>query len=811
MNRSHYVLQLLSLMTSIVLLLSTVVPVHAAGSEASVDTDPYDPLQSELAPDTPMNIYVSPSGSDALNNGTLDRPYRTLGKARSVVRDTYGQRSEGGVTVWLREGKYALPAPLELQESDSGSASSPVIYRSYPGEQAVITTAKVIPPSAWQSLNPEAAARVHPDVYAGDLRELDLTALDIRNTEGFPGGTTFIQEWGIPDLIVNGVRQPISQWPNPNQGIGGGRTGWATMNGSADVQSFYYGSGGQPKDAVTTNDLDADGTARSSRWASSLAQGHDLYLRGFWRTDFDPVMNKVDRIDVDRNTIRLLDIPEGGMGSKWSQAAPGVQEPGAPGPSVMNNTYIYETFDSSPAGVNDSVYGDSNTVNEDVYTEQPESPTVTDQVYRVGTGKEEWQAVNLLDEIDVPGEWTLDFHDRKLYYYPAGNIAEQDIIIADRSGPIIKMNNAAYIQLVGLIIEGGMNNGIELKHSDHITMAGNTVRNVGGGGILDYYGHHNIIRSNDIYETGSFGISVGQAGDRMQLIPSHTQIINNHIHDIGNLIHLEGMIITESIGITITHNLLHHMPKHGIRYASSNDLLFEYNRVHHVSLIDGDAGAFYTARDWSSYGNVLRYNHIDDSPRANGFYADDGDSGDTYYNNVISDVSKAFIFGGGHYNQAYGNLIINAASIQIDDRGIQRDYTPDSEQAQPLLDKNPFAEPWKSYGTVLAATYGYNTRNLWQDVLDPDWNPQYPNGSRFFDNILVETGSITTPKKGVVMIAHNTRIKDIRLTDLQGFSKAASTVQPHTRNTVVLSVFPDINTTYAQIGLFKDQFRPAPS
>ncbi|WP_458121668.1 right-handed parallel beta-helix repeat-containing protein [Paenibacillus sp. Z6-24] len=808
MNCSRYTLQLLYLMTSMLLLLSTVVPVHAALSEPSSGINDPDSLQSELSPVTPMNIYVSPTGSDALNNGTLESPYRTLGKARSVVRDTYGQRPEGGVTVWLREGRYALPASLNLKEEDSGSPGSPVIYRSYPGEQAIVTTAKIIPPAAWSPLNPEAAARVHPDVYAGDLRELDLTALDIRNIQGFPGGTTFIQEWGIPDLIVNGVRQPISQWPNPNQGVGGGRPGWATMNGSADAQSFYYGPGGQPKDAVTTNDLDADGTARSSRWAASVAQGHDLYLRGFWRTDFDPVMSKVEQIDVNRNTIRLIDVPEGGMGSKWSQAAPNMEEPESPGPSAMSSTH---TSLNVPYGVNDSVYGAAETVAQDVYAEPPVLPKVTDQVYRVGTGKEEWQAVNLLDEIDTPGEWALDFHDRKLYYYPNGSIADQDIIVADRSQPIIEMYNAAYIQLVGLTVEGSMSNGIELQHSDHITMAGNTIRNVGGGGILDYYGHHNIIRSNDIYETGSFGISVGQAGDRMKLIPSHTQIVNNHIHDIGNLIHLEGMIITESIGMTITHNLLHHMPKHGIRYVSSNDLLFEYNRVHHVSLIDGDAGAFYTGRDWSSYGNVMRYNHIADSPRANGFYADDGDSGDTYYNNVINNVSKAFIFGGGHYNQAYGNLIINAASIQIDDRGIQRNYTPDSEQAQPLLKKHPFEEPWKSYGTVLASTYGYNTRNLWQDVLDPDWNPEYPNGSRFFDNILVETGSIAAPKKGVVMITHNTRIKDIRLTDLQGFSKAASTVQPHTRNAAVLSVFPNINTAYSQIGLFKDQYRPAPS
>ncbi|WP_046226914.1 right-handed parallel beta-helix repeat-containing protein [Paenibacillus dauci] len=800
MKRSHYVLQSLCLLTS--LLLSGTIPVHAADGEAAFSTES-DSSQSPMSPVTTVNIYISTVGSDTINNGTLERPYRTLSKAQSIVRNTYKQRPPGGVTVWLRKGEYTLTGPLELLEKDSGTPGSPVIYRSYPGERATITTAKIIPAAAWKTLNPQAAARVHPRVSAGELRELDLEALHIKNIDGFPGGTTFVQEWGIPDLIVNGTRQPISQWPNPDQGVGGGLPGWATMNGSADAQSFYYGPGGHPTDGITINDTDTDGSMRSTRWAASMQQGHDLYLRGFWRTDFDPVMSKVERIDVKQNTIRLLDIPEGGMGSKWSPDAPGALFQETRFLSVTGSTYRGES-DPYEKGIH--IDYELGTVHNNVYAEPPS--TVTAQVYRVGSGTEGWQAINLLDEIDTPGEWALDFHDRKLYYYPSGRIAEQDIIIADHSGPIIRMLNSSHIQLVDLTIEGGMDNGIEMEQTHHITLAGNTVRNVAGGGILDYHGHDNDIRSNDIYETGSFGISVGEAGDRMKLIPANTQIVNNHIYRIGNLIHLEGMIISESIGVRVTHNLLHDMPKHGIRYISNNDLLFEYNRIHHFSQTDGDSGAFYTAKDWSSYGNVLRYNHIDDSPFANGFYVDDGDSGDTYYNNVVSDVYKAFLFGGGHYNQAHSNLIINSYSIQIDDRGIERNYSPNSEQGLLLQKMKSMQEPWKSYGTLLAKTYGYNTHHLWPDVLDVKWKPQYPNGTRFFDNILVDTGMIAGPKKGVVMIAHNTRIQNIRLTDLEGFANSDSSVHPQTKNRAVLSVFPNINQVYSQIGLFKDSYRP---
>lgn len=751
-----------------------------------------------------QNVYISPKGSDLLGSGTLQAPYRTLPKVRSVLRDTYAERPAGGTTIWLREGEYELSSTLELNELDSGTAESPVTYRNYPNEQAVITTAKTIDPTRWRPLNPEAAARVHPAVYADQLVELDVQSLGLKNTSGFPGGTSFMKEWGIVDLIVDGVREPISQWPNPQQKIGKNRAGWVTMNGSADPQSFYYGEGGQPKDGITTDEVNADQTDRTARWQRSIEQGHDLYLKGFWRTDFDPVTSKVERIDNARHMIRLVDIPEGGMGSKWSKDAPVADStetttsatiPVATLPAQSPVTIHNDTYVMQDVYVTDDVYH-APLMPEPLLT----ATSVTYQVYRVGTGTEEWQALNLLDEIDMPGEWALDFKDQKIYYYPDGDINKQNIIIADRTGPIIKLNNASYLNFVGLTIEGGLNNGIEMQSSHHIALDNNTIRNIGGGGILDYYGHNNMMQNNTIYETGSFGISIGYAGNRDTLTPADSWITNNHIHDTGTLIALEGLIITQSIGMTINHNLIHDVPKHGIRYVYNNDLLFEYNELHHISLEDGDAGAFYTAQDWTSYGNVLRYNYVHDSPRANGFYVDDGDSGDTFTHNIISGVSKAFLFGGGHHNRATGNLIINATSgIQIDDRGIARKYTADSTYAEQLIAKNPFNGAWKVYGRVLSDTYEYDS-NLWQNILNPKWHPEYPNGTHFKDNAIVQSGTLVIPKKGAVRIQNNPRI-----TSAQSAGVYPNTTNGiYTQNPTILAIFPDINIVYPQIGLQKE-------
>ena len=43
-----------------------------------------------------------------------------------------------------------------------------------------------------------------------------------------------------------------------------------------------------------------------------------------------------------------------------------------------------------------------------------------------------------------------------------------------------------------------------------------------------------------------------------------------------------------------------------------NEHLFELNEVYRVVMETGDAGAFYTGRDWTTQGNVLRHNFIHD-------------------------------------------------------------------------------------------------------------------------------------------------------------------------------------------------------
>lgn len=70
-------------------------------------------------------FYVAPLGRDA-NHGTIEEPWRTIGKANNELN--------AGDTVLIRGGDY----DEVIEPRNSGAPGSPITYRSYPGETVTI-------------------------------------------------------------------------------------------------------------------------------------------------------------------------------------------------------------------------------------------------------------------------------------------------------------------------------------------------------------------------------------------------------------------------------------------------------------------------------------------------------------------------------------------------------------------------------------------------------------------------------------------------------------------------------------------------
>lgn len=81
--------------------------------------------------------YVAPDGNDT-NPGTLNAPFRTLQRARDVVR-TVNANMTGDIYVYLRGGTYPVSSTIELGQRDSGTNGFRVVYAAYANETPILT------------------------------------------------------------------------------------------------------------------------------------------------------------------------------------------------------------------------------------------------------------------------------------------------------------------------------------------------------------------------------------------------------------------------------------------------------------------------------------------------------------------------------------------------------------------------------------------------------------------------------------------------------------------------------------------------
>lgn len=135
-------------------------------------------------------FYVAPAGDDTASGTDIDRPFRTLQRARDAVRQLKaGGSLDAPVTVYLRGGHHALTEPLVLEPVDSGTAACPVLYRAYANEQPVITGGRRI--AGWTRQQDDVWTAEVPAVKAGqwDFRQLYVNGRQYRRAripnEGF--------------------------------------------------------------------------------------------------------------------------------------------------------------------------------------------------------------------------------------------------------------------------------------------------------------------------------------------------------------------------------------------------------------------------------------------------------------------------------------------------------------------------------------------------------------------------------------------------------------------------------------------------
>ncbi|NIA16092.1 MAG: hypothetical protein GWP08_18685, partial [Nitrospiraceae bacterium] len=272
--------------------------------------------------------------------------------------------------------------------------------------------------------------------------------------------------------------------------------------------------------------------------------------------------------------------------------------------------------------------------------------------------------LNILEELDQPGEWYLDRKTGLLYFWPPGPLDVAQVTFPELEQPMILLDNACHVHIRGITFECSRAGAVVIKGGSDNEIAGCVVRNVGGTAIDVDGGARHTVRSCDVYEVATTGIAVN-GGDRKTLARGDHLVENCHIHDFARIekTYRPGISL-QGVGNRVSHCLIHDCPHEGIGYGG-NDHVIEYCEFTRIATETGDVGVMYTAMDWASMGHEFRYNyfHRIHAPGKLGcftVYPDLPCGGIYLHGNVFYDVDLVFLTNSGRGMTIENNLFVRA-------------------------------------------------------------------------------------------------------------------------------------------------------
>lgn len=301
-------------------------------------------------------------------------------------------------------------------------------------------------------------------------------------------------------------------------------------------------------------------------------------------------------------------------------------------------------------------------------------------IYGYAPGRR-FYALNLLEELDTPGEYYLDRKTGILYFWPPSDVQKSRTVVSLLETPLITIRNAANIRIQGLTLEDTRGAGLVITDCRDCLVAGCTLRNLGTNGIDITGGARCGVQSCDLYETGDSGVHIG-GGDRKTLTPGGHYVVNCEIHHQSRWDRTYRPAIgIDGVGNRAAHNLIHDGPHNAI-LMGGNDHIVEYNDISRVCTQTGDAGAVYMGRDLVQRGTVIRYNRFHDIgptiqadqpgryDEVMAVYLDDCYCGVTILGNLFERAGRSIMVGGGRDNTIDNNLFIDCnPAIHVDQRG----------------------------------------------------------------------------------------------------------------------------------------------
>lgn len=557
-----------------------------------------------------VELHVSPDGKDS-NPGTLAKPFKTLHHAQQFIKESKLNGNKK-VTIYLHEGVYALDKSLKFTAEDSGSKAFPVVYTAYQDQTVKIIGGKELPKKWFTPVHDPA---ILERIICPNSRKVVLSVnLHDRNIRNY--GKMSLR--GFPDHDPDMPQGQKKEKASMELFYNGQRQTIARWPNAGKLYPTTV------IDPGPTWDWDEDdtpefwqrgGTFRfaskdSDTWRPEKWQkADDIWTEGILSKAWVWNFNKVEKIDPEKKVITLrYGVFEGGILAADA--------------SKQDKRYFH--------------------------------------------------FVNLLEEIDQPGEYYLDRNTGILYVYPPEGWDESDTgfeisLLAD---PVLDFDKAENITIQGLIVESGRDFGVRCMNTRNIGIDQCEIRNFTTGGMyIDAY--QTQITNTHIHHTGGTAIHL-LGGDFETLTPSGNIMSNCEIDHFGywDRVYYPGITL-RGVGQHITNCLIHDGPHMGMMIYG-NDHLIEYNEFHSVPNEFRDIAAIYVnlGERVAERGIVIKRNYFhdiglgDDIGKQAAVYFDSSTNAMTVEGNLFYNVGTvnndwSVMVHGGSYNKITNNVFVD--------------------------------------------------------------------------------------------------------------------------------------------------------
>lgn len=611
-------------------------------------------------------IYVATTGNDSATGISISEPVQTFKKAADLAKVYFANGGTKNVEIQIRGGEYKILGTdsnpvFYLNSTYSAPDGKTITFKPYNNEQVVISGAESIPHTEfsivtssdpkWSRISTEARGNVYvADISAYDIGPGIPSMWNGGRLGGDVGGVGDLP--AVPDLIFNGKTMTVARWPNKTSQNSSGYTFaecaaistvvdtgtsgvWCVgaenlsydydlaSTGEADDADCLCGSGAPYnancfRDGSFTYSSDYDSVI--STWTSD-AINDGIWLHGTWKWDWSDEAYKVISINTSTRTIVVR--------SRNSQYG-------------IMNINICDQSTGEFLG--------------------------WDKQWQANSSPRRWFALNILEELDTPGEYYIDRTNKKLYFWPteainsnsdirfthraiAGMGAKNDNTFevgyqtngqpsrtcpncfpykgfedinvgwsqtgaAGQSRHIYNTRNALkslfkFYQVKNIIIEGltfrdSAGGGIELNLCTDMVVKNCTVFNIKKDGIAALGGKNITIDSCTLYDIGRHAI-INTGGNRQTLEHANKVVTKCSIKRWNrNKLIYSSAIIMSGCGNTASYNLIAEGSQ-GI-LCGGNYHKINHNHFHRVQQDSEDAGVIYCGRNLSWFGIVIENN-----------------------------------------------------------------------------------------------------------------------------------------------------------------------------------------------------------